>query len=74
MVNNFVINKIKKIRSLFKLHDWDPIKILAKLIPKPKSKFRLKTPTVQRVRNFISKFKISNAAGFDNVSIKVFKS
>ena len=39
----------------------------------PKSTFSLKSPSVAKVSKIISKFKNSNATGYDGVSIKTFK-
>ena len=67
------MEKIQKIRDNFKVHDVNPIEILQTLITKPKSTFSLKAPSVARVKQIISKFKASNASGYDGLSIKVFK-
>ena len=49
LINEFYIQKIKKIRDNFRTHNVAPIDILKKLISKPKSTFSLKSPSVAKV-------------------------
>ena len=72
ITNKFHIYKINKIRELFSPNNVTPLDIFKKLVPKPKSKFKLPYITIKQ-KKLIKKLKASNSLGYDNCSIKIYK-
>ena len=75
-MNNFFINKPKKLESKINQSNTNPIqnyrKIVNNIFPKPK--FSLNTITMHEMRNHIKNMKNSNSIGIDTISIKIIKS
>ena len=72
-MNREFYNKIKKMRYDFPETIVDPIEILSKLVPKPKSVFKLPIIKYDETYKIIMNLKLSNAAGFDDITSRVVK-
>ena len=72
-MNQYFTKKIKKMRKNLNRDTSKAMKVLEKLIEKPKSKFKLKPVNVNKVYEVIQKSKASNSTGHDNLSMNIIK-
>ena len=71
--NDFIKEKIEKLRATFKDSKVDPIEILEYIIPRPNTTFKLPEITIPETEKLIKDMKCNNTVGHDGISSRMLK-
>ena len=71
--NNFFVQKVRKIRSIFYYNKVDPLDILSKIRPRVDNDLVIPMITITETKKLIDKLKNSNSTGHDDISYKIIK-